>query len=135
MIFAFTFKKEKGLALVTVILIAFILLVLGIALLSFTLNDSRRTGHVKWSEQAFYSARAGLAYARESTTPIPAGGTVDIHIEGSKYFSVKVESGYYVSTGKTQKSDNDPYPLAKRIIKVKVGDISSWEDKWTEGAP
>jgi Tfp pilus assembly protein PilX len=68
-------KKQRGIALITALLMLVVLSVLGIIAVNITNVGARITGNTRTSRQAFYMAEAGIEQARELLRSRIAGGS------------------------------------------------------------
>jgi Tfp pilus assembly protein PilX len=67
--------NQKGIALVTAILMLVVLSVIGVIAVNMTMIGTKITGNTKTSKQAFYLAEAGIEAARELLRTRIAGGS------------------------------------------------------------
>ncbi|MBI4763929.1 MAG: pilus assembly PilX N-terminal domain-containing protein [Deltaproteobacteria bacterium] len=70
-----TIKDQKGIALVTAILMLVVLSVIGIIAVNVTTIGAKITGNTRTSKQSFYLAEAGIEQARELLRSRIAGGS------------------------------------------------------------
>ena len=68
-------KDQKGIALITALLMLIVLSVLGIIAVNITSIGAKITGNTRTSKQAFYMAEAGIEAARELLRSRIAGGS------------------------------------------------------------
>lgn len=88
-------KTSRGMALITALLIGVLLLILGVAFLSYLENDYRFAARQEKGFQAYYLALAGLEYQKTRTDILsPVASATDPTTKkvfvGDDYFEVKV---------------------------------------------
>lgn len=122
------FLKEKGVAILTVIVLGFFLFWIGYSLLWFIQGDYNLAGKTNKNTQAFYAAMAGLVYANDPASGlIPSIPGPDIQIEENKYFNVIETSGYFISTGKIQRQTGGSWRnFSQRKLKAPKTNINKW---------
>ncbi|MFH0787533.1 MAG: pilus assembly PilX N-terminal domain-containing protein [Pseudomonadota bacterium] len=101
-------QGEKGIALVTVILMLAVLLVLGVIAVNLTNVGTKITSNTKTSKQAFYLAEAGIERARELLrTRLVGGGTLSQELNSVKGANGILTDSTNVSNFST--TDDSPY--------------------------
>lgn len=117
--------KQKGMALVSALLISVVLLILGISFLSYLEADYRFASRQDKSQQAYYLALAGLQYQRARLDKLAPQATLveERHnvpeSDSFKYFELKVyPDGRVESTGVVAAPLKI---LAKRTLVVEPG--------------
>ncbi len=103
-------KTQKGIALITAILMLVVLSVIGIIAVNVTTIGAKITGNTRTSKQAFYMAEAGIEAARELLrSRIEGGSTVSAEL-----FSVRGENGVLTDSTNVANfsgTDNDDSPF------------------------
>ena len=97
-------RRQRGVALVTVLLLSMIMLILGLSFLYYLERDYRFAGQADRSQQAYYLARAGLQYQRSRLDLCyPGAPPVERHLPAGNpqaYFVLTLEpSGKIESRG------------------------------------
>src|SRR5665648_1233528 len=92
-------SNQKGMALLATLIFTFVLVTLGVALLTMTGNDSKMSTLQRASNQAFYQAEAGIEKAiwyLNSSEDNPNGinfyGHLDGGVSATEYYDVEAVS-------------------------------------------
>lgn len=93
---------ERGVALVTALLLTVLLFILAIGLLAISGDESGISSNESWSEGAFYAAEAGLQSAVDQIGPDPAASLLAIPLTA-------ISQGYTFRSGR--RSDTTPQPV------------------------
>ena len=95
-------RGERGVALVTALLLTVLLFVLAIGLLAISGDESGIAANETWSEGAFYAAEAGLQSAVDQIGPDPALSLQAVPL-------TTIAQGYTFRSGR--RSDTTPQPV------------------------
>ena len=117
-------KSSRGMALITALLVAVLLLILGVAFLNYLENDYRFAARQEKGQQAYYLALAGLEFQKTRSdllSPVPGATPTETRNVGDSWHSFEVRvypDGKIVSTGVVKTS---LVTLAERTLVVEPG--------------